>query len=256
MGFRITFLGEDKTGLDCLGQAVKPEFDPSSCTLASQALEAVANAKTDLLVLLDDPKDMSALTCLSVLRQSMEGRGVPVMMVSSHKGEELLLKAFELGVEDYLAGPCDPRELAARARAVLRRRREVVEHRGGPLELGGVEIDPSQRRCLVYGRSPSARGGPALSASGPRRTAPPSRPGARRVRLQPREFELLEVLMRRAGRVLTRAYLLESVWGMASDADTRAVDVAVSRLRRRLGKRAGRLIETVSKIGYCFTKND
>jgi DNA-binding response OmpR family regulator len=72
------------------------------------------------------------------------------------------------------------------------------------------------------------------------------------VRLQPREFELLEILMRKAGRVLSRVYLLETVWGMSSTAQTRAVDVMVSRLRRRLGGRPARMIETVSKLGYCL----
>jgi DNA-binding response OmpR family regulator len=58
--------------------------------------------------------------------------------------------------------------------------------------------------------------------------------------------------MRKAGRVLTRAYLLETVWNMSETASTRAVDVMVSRLRQRLGRRAGGMIETVSKMGYCF----
>lgn len=171
---------------------------------------------------------MSASTFLQVLRQSEAGRKAPVMVLSSKRSEDALLAAFELGAEDYLEKPCDPREFAARARAVLRRRSERTEHWGSSLNLAGIGIDPSQRRCEVEGR---------------------------RVSLQPREFELLEILMRKDGRVLSRGYLLETVWGMASEADTRAVDVVVSRLRRKLGRRSARLIETVSKLGYCFRRD-
>ena len=76
----------------------------------------------------------------------------------------------------------------------------------------------------------------------------------KRLRLRPREFELLEILMRKSGRVLSRRYLLESVWGMSGEADTRAVDVTISRLRQALGARASRWIETVERFGYSFRK--
>ena len=68
--------------------------------------------------------------------------------------------------------------------------------------------------------------------------------------LRAREFELLEILMRKAGRVLSRPYLLESVWGMSSSANTRAVDVTVSRLRKALGEKAAGWIDSVAKFGY------
>ena len=70
--------------------------------------------------------------------------------------------------------------------------------------------------------------------------------------LRAKEFELLEILMRKAGRVLARPYLLESVWGMSSSANTRAVDVTVSRLRKALGKKAAVWIDSVVKFGYRF----
>jgi len=223
MAYNILLLGGDSKSRASLAQWFRKEFQVVACRLAREALDALKSAPPDLLVLDLDVADMDGLTFLRVLRET-EGRELPVIVLSARKTEESVARAFELGAEDYLSRPFDLRELAARVRAVLRRRWERAEHWGSALSLGGVEIDPSQRRTIVHGK---------------------------RVTLRPREFELLEILMRKAGRVLTRAYLLETVWGMSSSADTRAVDVMVSRLRRRLG-RAAKMIETVSKLGYCF----
>lgn len=203
---------------------LKEEFEIQGYPLAHKALERLRAHHTDLIVLNPDLPDMPGMTFLKVLRETEYGRELPVILVSAAKTEDSVAQAFELGVDDYLAHPFDLRELQVRIRAVLRRKYERTEHWGSALTIGPVEIDPSQRRCLVHGK---------------------------RVSLRPQEFELLEILMRKAGRVLTRPYLLETVWGMSSDADTRAVDVIVSRVRKYLG-RSGKMIETISKMGYCF----
>ncbi len=207
--------------------ALEREHSVSACALAREALELLSRGAPDLMVVDLDLGDMDGLTFLRVLKETAPR--APLLAVGLHKPEATVLETFALGVEDYLAAPFDPRELAVRARTILRRRYERLDHWEAALELGGVAIDPAQRQCLVNGR---------------------------RVPLQPREFELLEALMRRANRVLSRAYLLETVWGMERSARTRAIDVMVSRLRRKLGPRAGRLVETVSKLGYCFRPPD
>lgn len=225
MPYQVLLLESDREQRDWLLDWFKNEFSVTPCTLAKDALEKLKAQKHDLLLSSMDTPDIPPLTFLSVLRDTDYGKGLPVVAILAQKSEDTTLRLFELGVEDCLSYPFDPRELVARCRTVLRRRFERSEHWGTPLAIAGVEIDPSQRRCVVSGR---------------------------RLTLRPREFALLEVLMRKAGRVLTRPYLLESVWGMSSDADTRAVDVMVSRLRRSLGQGAAELIETVSKLGYCF----
>ncbi|MBI4347896.1 MAG: response regulator transcription factor [Elusimicrobia bacterium] len=225
MGYRVLILEADREQQDWLQDWFKNEFSVSVCALAKDALEQLKSLKPDLLLFSLDTPDIPGMTFLSVLRDTDYGRTLPVVAIAAQKSEETTLRLFELGVEDCVAHPFDPRELMARCRTVLRRRFERSEHWGTPLSIGGIEIDPSQRRCVVAGK---------------------------RLTLRPREFALLEVLMRKAGRVLTRPYLLESVWGMSSDADTRAVDVMVSRLRRSLGSEASSLIETISKLGYCF----
>ena len=134
---------------------------------------------------------------------------------------------FELGADDYLAKDVETAELTARLRAALRRRFERRDQLGSPMQIGPIRLDPGLHECRVRGQ---------------------------RRKLRPREFELLEILMRKSGRVLSRPYLLETVWGMSGNASTRAVDVGVSRLRRTLGRRAGNWIETVERFGYRFCR--
>lgn len=159
-----------------------------------------------------------------------EGKDLSVIVMGEKLGAEELTRGFELGADDCIVfRHYDPREFSARVRAVLRRRTSNAESHGETLIMGLVELDPSGHRCFVNGKE---------------------------VSLRPREFELLEILMRKAGRVLSRPYLLESVWGMASTANTRAVDVTTSRLRKALGKIAGRWVESVERFGYRFSDPD
>lgn len=206
-------------------QWLSQEYEVTVCKLASQALARLRTKRPDLLLTDLDLPDMEGLTFLSVLRDTEHGTDLPVIVLSAHKTEESVMRAFDFGIEDYVTKPVDPQEIVVRVRTVLRRRFERTEHWGTSISLMGIEIDPNQRRCVVNGK---------------------------RVALRPREFALLEILMRKSGRVLSRPYLLETIWGMSSSAETRAVDGMISRLRRRLGKRAARMIETVSKMGYSF----
>lgn len=165
---------------------------------------------------------MPGLELLRVIRETAYGRDLPVIFMPAVKTKESLTEAFGLGVDDYLPKPFDPRELRVRVMAVLRRRYEAMENWGGPVSVGDIEIDPGQRRCIVAGE---------------------------RISLRPLEFAVLEILMLKAGRVLSRTYLLNNIWSSSSLADIRAVDTVVSRLRKALGKH-GKMIETVSKLGY------
>lgn len=212
------------------GEALKnmrelgPEFSVESFEAAHLLLERLRARPASLLVLDADMPDMPGLALLRVIRESGYGRDLPVIFVAKQKTKEALAEAFSLGVDDFVEKPFDIRELRVRARAVLRRRFEAAEQWGGPLTVGDIEIDPSQRRCLAAGR---------------------------RVTLRPLEFAVLEMLMLKAGRVLSRNYLLSSIWRSDTAAYQRAVDTVVSRLRKALGAH-GKMIETVSKLGYCL----
>jgi two-component system phosphate regulon response regulator PhoB len=121
--------------------------------------------------------------------------------------------------------PFSPRELVLRVRAVLRRRSES-RAAGAPLERGPLRLDPERHRCTVLDRE---------------------------LDLTAKEFQLLEALMRRPGRVMTREKLLDEVWGSDIAVTTRTIDTHLKRLREKLGVAAD-LIETVRGVGYRFAE--
>jgi two-component system response regulator CpxR len=162
----------------------------------------------------------------TVLRKIREKSRLPVLMLTA-RGEDIdRIVGLELGADDYLPKPFNPRELAARLRAILRRYQAAVEP-GARLEVNGVVLDPATREVHVDGRS---------------------------VELTTFEFEILHALMRAAGRVLSRDDLMEQLYQRKATPFDRAIDVHVSHLRRKLD--CGRpLIKTVRQVGYQFLRN-
>jgi two-component system OmpR family response regulator len=161
-------------------------------------------------------------------RLSASGR-VPVIMLSALGEETDRIVGLELGADDYLPKPCSPRELLARVRAVLRRREGAQPGGGGggSYEFAGWSFDPRRREL----RSP---GGVAMALSSG-------------------EFRLLTAFVERPLRVLTRDQLLDIARGPDADIYDRAIDVQVSRLRKKLAdKGGGELIATVRSEGYMF----
>jgi len=148
------------------------------------------------------------------------GGQVPVIMLTARDEEPDRIAGLEVGADDYVSKPFSPRELTARVKAVLRRT-------GHPMVPGEVSVL-----------------GPVTLARGAREV----RVDGHEVELTQREFDLLEYLLRNAGRVVTRDQLLESVWGFLSPGATRTVEVHVAQLRRKLGY--PELIKTVRGLGY------
>lgn len=192
---------------------------------AARGWDAVEHGQIDLLLLDIELPSLERLGWFKLMRQTVPGRGVAAILASTRNDDDEVAEAFEHDADDFVLKNCESAELTARLKAVLRRRTAHEWREEGPLKIGAVTLDSSRHQCLV-------------------RSTP--------VELNPREFQLLEVLMRKAGRVLSRNYLLETIWGMSRAADTRAVDVAVSRLRKALGRRAGRWVETIERYGYRF----
>lgn len=191
----------------------------------SEAWKGVTTGEADLALLDLDLPALERLGWLRMLRQAEGGRRFPVVLASRRKNDAELAQAFELGADDYVLKSCDERELLARLRSVLRRRFEKDMLLEGVLSAGPVTLDKGRHLVAVRGKA---------------------------LRLNAREFELLETLLAKAGRCLSRPYLLETIWGMSRQADTRTVDVAISRLRKALGRRAARWIETIERYGYRF----
>jgi two-component system phosphate regulon response regulator PhoB len=198
-------------------------FEVYTATLGREGLR-IAAAKTPDLVLLDLMlPDLQGVEVCRLLKADPKTRATPVIILTA-RGEEVdRVVGFEIGADDYVTKPFSVRELVLRVRAVLRR----GETSGRPAEvvkLGQLTIDSEAHRVHVEGRE---------------------------ISLTALEFRLLRTLVQRRDRVQTRETLLNDVWGLNLNVETRTIDTHIKRLREKLGK-AGSLIETVRGVGYRF----
>jgi two-component system, OmpR family, phosphate regulon response regulator PhoB len=189
-----------------------------------QALTELRAGVPDLIVLDLMLPGIDGLELTRRVRAEPAWAGVPIIMLTAKADEVDRVVGLEMGADDYVGKPFSPKELLARVRAVLRRSKPADEARA--LAIGDVALDPARHRVTVA-RAP--------------------------VELTPKEFDLLHALMASAGRVLSREFLLNRVWGYAraDEIESRTVDVHVRRLRAKLGAAGGR-IATVKSIGYRF----
>ncbi|MEV6393505.1 response regulator transcription factor [Streptomyces sp. NPDC051907] len=186
------------------------------------ALAAIADGPPDVLVLDVSMPGMSGIEVCARLRA--DGRDLPVLMLSALDETADRIAGLQAGGDDYLVKPFALQELVLRLRALLRRR--PPDARDQALRVADLLMDPAARTV---------------------------RRGGRLLDLTRREFELLEVLARNAGLVLTRDQLLERVWGYDFDVRSDAVDTFVSYLRRKLeAGGAPRLIHTVRGVGFVL----
>jgi len=155
--------------------------------------------------------------CRAIRREA----DTPILMLTARTDDVDAIVGLELGADDYVTKPFNPRALVARVKAILRRTDGTVRL-GRPIEIGSLRIEPRRREVFV---------------------------GDRGVELRAREFDLLAALARDPGVVLSRESLLEDVWGTDFAGETRTVDVHVSELRRKLAP-DGPTIESVRGIGY------
>jgi two-component system alkaline phosphatase synthesis response regulator PhoP len=158
---------------------------------------------------------------MEVCRRIREASTMPVLMLTARDDDLDKIAGLEVGADDYLTKPFNPRELVARVRAILRRSGERTRPDAGVLQHGELVLDAGRRECHV---------------------------GETEIRLAPKEFDLLWELLDHRGFVLTRDQLLERVWGYTFAGDTRTVDVHVRQVRRKLGDASP--IVTVWGIGY------
>ena len=183
-----------------------------------EALDSVRRHKPDLVVL---DLMMPRVDGWEVCRRLRKDSAIPIIMLTA-RGEDVdKVVGLELGADDYVTKPFNPRELVARVKAVLRR----AQHQGDPdaaVDVGDIRIDPARREVFAHGKPVQLRG---------------------------QEFELLLVLAQHEGRVMTREALLNKAWGYDYVGETRTVDVHVAALREKL-KASATHIESVRGIGY------
>jgi two-component system phosphate regulon response regulator PhoB len=196
-----------------------------------KALEAVERRTPDLVILDLVLPDLDGLEVCRRLRQKAKTRGLPILIVSAKGEESDIVAGLELGADDFVTKPFSPKVLMARVRDLLRRRRSAeaeAEPQGRLSPAGGaLLIDLYRHEVTVQGRQ---------------------------VALTPTEFGILSCLARRPGFVRTRDQIITAVHGETAVLSSRAVDVHMTALRRKLGE-AGPLIETVRGIGYRLRKS-
>jgi two-component system response regulator RegX3 len=222
---RVLVVEDEESFSDALSYMLRKEgFEVAIAATGPDAIETFERNGADL-VLLD--LMLPGLPGTEVCRELRARSNVPVIMLTAKDSEVDKVVGLELGADDYVTKPFSSRELVARIRAVLRRQGEVEELAPATLEAGPVRMDVERHIVSVSGQS---------------------------VQLPLKEFELLEVLLRNAGRVLTRMQLIDRVWGADYVGDTKTLDVHVKRLRAKIepSPSAPRYIVTVRGLGYKF----
>jgi DNA-binding response OmpR family regulator len=194
-----------------------------------EAIRSISGRQPDLVILDLNLPVLSGEEVCRMLRQRPETRQLPIIMLTAKTSESERVAGLDLGADDYVTKPFSLRELGARVRAVLRRRKEATAEARPEIYQGRhLEADFDAVSIRVDGVP---------------------------VRLTRREFELLRFLVENRNRVLSRERLLERVWGYDRFIETRSVDVHVGRLRAKLGT-AGAQIETAIGLGYRFNATD
>jgi DNA-binding response OmpR family regulator len=192
-----------------------------------EALRSITGRPPDLVILDLNLPVLSGDEVCRILRQKQETRQIPIIMLTARTSESDRVAGLDLGADDYVTKPFSLRELAARVRAVLRRRRASADEARQARYAGKHLIADFDAVAVTVDTKP--------------------------VKLTRREFELLRFLVENRNRVLSRDRLLERVWGYDRFIETRSVDVHVGRLRAKLGA-AGQQIETVIGLGYRFNE--
>lgn len=225
MGKKQILVVDDEERMRTLVRAYfeKEGFAVEEAANGEEAIKKTAQKAYDLIVL---DLMLPRVDGWSVCRKIREKSTVPIIMLTARGEEEERLLGFDLGADDYVVKPFSPRELVARARALLRRTNSATEN-PEMIQTGYLTIDPAGRSVTVQGE---------------------------RLALTPKEFDLLYHLARHPGRVFSREQLLEQVWGYDFYGDLRTVDTHVKTLREKISRSRGLpdYIQTVWGIGYKF----
>ena len=223
---RVLVVEDEESFSDALSYMLRKEgFEVSVAATGTSALTEFDRTGADIVLLDLMLPEMSGT---EVCRQLRSRSHVPIIMVTARDSEIDKVVGLEIGADDYVTKPYSPRELVARIRAVLRRNAgDVAELAPPTLSAGPVRMDVERHVVTVSGAA---------------------------VPLPLKEFELLEMLLRNSGRVLTRGQLIDRVWGADYVGDTKTLDVHVKRLRSKIEPEPStpRYIVTVRGLGYKF----
>jgi two-component system phosphate regulon response regulator PhoB len=224
---RVALVEDESDIADVLRFNLQREgFEVELYARGDSALAGLQKRPPDLLVLDLMLPGVDGLEICRMLKRNPETSELPIVMLTARGEDTDRIVGLELGADDYVVKPFNPREVVLRVKAVLRRRESVRDSREteAVLTAGSITLHREGHRLEL---------------------------GGDEVKLTATEFRLLEFLMSRPERVQTRDALLREVWGYAGGVDSRTVDTHVRRLRKKLGPEADR-VETVIGVGYRF----
>lgn len=180
--------------------------------------------KIPQLILLDIMlPDEDGISILTKLKKNPEWKKVPVILVTAKTSEMDKVKGLDTGADDYISKPFGVLELISRVKAVLRRSDSSGDDT--VITNGSIELNVEKHVVSYDGKN---------------------------IELTYKEFELLRVLMKNAGNVMTREILMDRVWGISYEGESRTLDMHIKTLRKKLGEEGGKLIKTVRNVGYKF----
>ena len=180
--------------------------------------------KIPQLILLDIMlPDEDGISVLTKLKKNPEWKKVPVILVTAKTSEMDKVKGLDTGADDYISKPFGVMELISRVKAVLRRSDSAGDDT--VITNGSIELNVEKHVVSYDGNN---------------------------IELTYKEFELLRVLMKNAGNVMTREILMDRVWGTSYEGESRTLDMHIKTLRKKLGEDGGKLIKTVRNVGYKF----
>lgn len=198
-------------------------FEVQDFALPSAFWSALQTKNPDLLLLDIMLPEEDGISILKKLRSNPKTSTIPVIMLTAKDSEYDVVTGLDSGADDYVTKPFGMMALVSRIKAVLRRYEKSDSHKE-LLEAGGIKIDENQHTVFA---------------------------GTQQLFLTVKEFDLLVLLIKNRGNVLTREQLLESVWGLSSAIESRTVDVHIRTLRAKLGEYE-KNIETIRGVGYKF----
>lgn len=198
-------------------------FEVQDFALPTAFWAALQTTNPDLLLLDIMLPEEDGISILKKLRSNPKTSTIPVIMLTAKDSEYDIVTGLDSGADDYVTKPFGMMALVSRIKAVLRRYEKSDSHKE-LLEAGGIKIDENQHTVFA---------------------------GNQQLFLTVKEFDLLVLLIKNRGNVLTREQLLESVWGLSSEIESRTVDVHIRTLRAKLGEYE-KNIETIRGVGYKF----
>ena len=223
---KILIIEDEKDIVKMLDYNLKKEgFKALSANNGEDGLDIARKENPDLILLDLMLPEMDGLEVCKAVKNDTKTAHIPIIILTAKAQEADKIVGLELGADDYMTKPFSPRELIARIKAVLRRLKEK-DKLPEALKIGDVTIDFSKIMVAIKDKP---------------------------IELTSKEFELLKILIKAKGRVLSRDYLLDTIWGFdqALEIQTRTVDVHITTLRKKLKNESKRIV-TVKNYGYRF----